>query len=62
MGSNPSAALADPSVYTFGGEFTVDEDVIALDSIKCPKCGETLEFDFDEDDGEDCCCGHDHDD
>ena len=45
-----------------GGEFTVDEDVIALDSIKCPKCGETLEFDFDEDDGEDCCCGHDHDD
>ena len=45
---------------TCGGEFTVDEDVIALDSIKCPKCGETLEFDFDEDDEDGCCCGHDH--
>ncbi|MBR5114425.1 MAG: hypothetical protein IK101_03925 [Oscillospiraceae bacterium] len=45
---------------TCGGEFTVDEDVIALDSIKCPKCGETLEFDFDEDEDDGCCCGHDH--
>ena len=40
---------------------TVDEDVLSYDSIKCPVCGETLEFEFDEDDeAEDdgaCCCG-----
>ena len=41
---------------------SVDEDVLSYDSIKCPNCGETLEFEFDEDDegeddGEACCCG-----
>lgn len=25
---------------------TVDEDVLALGTIQCPSCGETLEFDF----------------
>lgn len=38
---------------------TVDEDVLAYDSIKCPVCGETLEFEFDEDD--ECCCDEDDD-
>ena len=41
---------------------SVDEDVLSYDSIKCPKCGETLEFEFDEDEDEDdseaCCCGN----
>lgn len=46
-----------------GNEFTVDEDVICLDSIKCPKCGELLEFDFDEDEDEcGCGCHHHHED
>ena len=40
---------------------TVDEDVLSYDSIKCPVCGETLEFEFDEDDEAEgdgaCCCG-----
>ncbi len=35
--------------------------MLSYDSIKCPVCGETLEFEFDEDDeAEDdgaCCCG-----
>ncbi|MBQ8111606.1 MAG: hypothetical protein IJ146_00225 [Kiritimatiellae bacterium] len=33
MGSNPSAALANPSVYTFGGEFTVEGDFSASKSL-----------------------------
>ena len=33
---------------------------MSYDSIKCPKCGETLEFEFDEDeDDEGCCCKKD---
>ncbi len=31
---------------------TVDKDVLNLGSIQCPNCGEMMEFDFDEDDGE----------
>ncbi len=31
---------------------TVDEDVLNLGSIQCPNCGEMMEFDFDEDDGD----------
>ena len=31
---------------------TVDEDVLNLGSIQCPNCGEMMEFEFDEDDGE----------
>ena len=31
---------------------TVDEDVLALGSIQCPNCGEMMEFEFDEDDGD----------
>ena len=33
-------------------EITVDEDVVMLGAIECPNCGEKLEFDLDEDDGE----------
>ena len=29
---------------------TIDEDVLNLGSIQCPKCGEMMEFEFDEDD------------
>ncbi|MCI5754179.1 MAG: hypothetical protein MR033_06100 [Clostridiales bacterium] len=36
-----------------GETITVDEDVLALGSIPCPKCGEDLEFDFDYDPDED---------
>ena len=31
---------------------TVDEDVLNLGSIQCPNCGEMMEFEFDEDDGD----------
>ena len=34
-------------------EFSVDEDVLLQGGIKCPVCGEDLEFDFEED----SCCG-----
>ncbi len=41
-------------------EFEVDEDTLLDGSIECPNCGETLEFDIDECDGEcdgcDCDC------
>ena len=46
-----------------GAEISLDEEILNYDSFKCPKCGEKLEFEFDEDDGEDseddecCCCG-----
>ena len=36
-----------------GETICLDESVLEEDSIECPACGETLEFDFDEDDGED---------
>ncbi len=45
-----------------GAEISLDEEILNYDSFKCPKCGETLEFEFDEDDGSDdecCCCGKD---
>lgn len=29
---------------------TIDEDILDLGSISCPNCGETLEFELDEDD------------
>lgn len=32
---------------------TIDEDVLELGTIQCPNCGEMLEFDADEDYGED---------
>ena len=31
-------------------EIVLDESDLALDSVKCPACGEELEFDFDDDD------------
>ena len=34
-------------------EITLDESVLDLGEIECPNCGETLEFEFDEDDEED---------
>lgn len=34
-------------------EITIDEDVLELGVISCPNCGESLEFDFDEDDEDD---------
>ena len=34
-------------------EIVVDEDVLDLGEIVCPNCGETLEFEFDEDEGDD---------
>lgn len=33
-------------------EITIDEDVLGLGAIKCPNCGEILEFELDEDDEE----------
>ena len=47
-----------------GAEISLDEEILNYDSFKCPKCGEKLEFEFDEDDGEDgecCCAGDDRD-
>ena len=41
---------------------SVDEDVLSYDSIRCPKCGEKLEFEFDEDEDEACCCKEDSED
>lgn len=35
-------------------EFSVDEETLLDGNVECPKCGEKLEFDIDEDD--DCCC------
>ncbi len=34
-------------------EITLDESVLDMGEIECPNCGETLEFEFDEDDEED---------
>jgi len=34
-------------------EIELDESDLILESIECPKCGEVLEFDFDEDDFDD---------
>ena len=36
-----------------GDEIVVDEGVLLEGSIACPNCGETLEFEFDEDDESD---------
>ena len=36
-----------------GEVIAVDEQTILKDSFPCPNCGETLEPEFDEDDGED---------
>jgi len=36
-----------------GAEIELDESDLALDSITCEKCGESLEFDFDDYDDED---------
>lgn len=38
---------------TCGTEITVTEEQLQIGSIACPSCGEELEFEFDEDDGED---------
>lgn len=35
-------------------ELTIDEDMLGLGAINCPNCDETLEFDFEDDEG---CCG-----
>ena len=43
----------DITCPTCGEEITVDEDTLDEGSIKCPGCGEVLEFDLDEDDDED---------
>lgn len=39
------------------------EEVIEKGQINCPNCGESLEFDLDEEDGcgEGCCCGSEKD-
>ena len=34
---------------TCKNEITIDEDVLDLGEIECPNCGETLEFQLDED-------------
>lgn len=36
----------------------MDEDTADSGLIKCPNCGESLEFSFDDDDEEGCCCCH----
>lgn len=38
----------------------LDADMLEEGGIKCPNCGEDLEFDFDCCD-DDCCCGCEHD-
>lgn len=35
-----------------GAEFTVDEDTVLEGNFECPSCGETLNFEFEEDDTE----------
>ena len=42
-----------------GNTLTLEESVLELGSVKCPQCGELLEFDFECDDccgDDDCCC------
>ena len=52
-----------------GKSFSVDEDTIFNGDVKCPFCGEKIEFDIEECDcedcdgeceDEDCDCGHHH--
>ena len=45
-GSGLSYEVACPAC---GAEIELDESDLVLDSISCPKCNETLEFDFDDD-------------
>lgn len=42
----------DVTCPTCGVELHLDEKTILEGSIKCPQCNELLEFDLDEDDGE----------
>ncbi len=46
-------------------EFSVEEDTILTGSVKCPFCGESIEFDLSEccdcEDGDCDCCGKDED-
>ena len=41
-----------------GTVIPLEDEMLDEDGIVCPKCGESLEFDCDED--EDCCCGGCH--
>lgn len=43
----------DVTCPTCGEKLQLDEETILGESIHCPKCNELLEFEFDEDDGED---------
>ncbi len=55
----------EPVFYTVtcpgcGKEICLDEEIVVkYDSIKCPQCGEKLEFEFDTDEDEGCCCKKD---
>ena len=42
----------DVTCPSCGLDFEVDEDTLLDGGVECPACGEHLEFDFDEDDGE----------
>mgnify|MGYP000046731286 FL=1 len=45
--------IYDVTCPNCGEELHLDEETILKDSIRCPKCNELLEFDFDEDDESD---------
>lgn len=65
---DPNEELYQVVCPTCEEEIFVDEGTLAEGSIKCPACGEELEFDMSAiegecdcgDDGCDCGCGHDH--
>ena len=40
-----------PNAVKCGEVLHLDEETLLNDSVDCPKCGEPLEFEFDEDDG-----------
>ncbi len=42
-----------------GNTVCIDEDTLLQGDIDCPNCGEKLEFDFDCDCEDGCCCGDD---
>ncbi|MBQ6465417.1 MAG: hypothetical protein IJJ43_04030 [Oscillospiraceae bacterium] len=44
--------MYDVTCPVCGTEITLDEEMLAEGSIDCPGCGETLEFDLQDEDGE----------
>ena len=46
------SVMYDVTCPVCGTEITLDEEMLAEGSIDCPGCGETLEFDLQDEDGE----------